>query len=202
MRTSSPSRAGRAVAAVAGATAGALLVAEPVAAHTGLTASGAVDGALHPLLGLDHLLAMVAVGVLAATVSNRRIAWLTPLGFVGGMLVGGTLGLAGFEAPLVELVIAASVIALGLLIMSATDQRGLWLPMLAAAFGAAHGHAHGAELPDGALPLAYLIGFVAATAALHLLGTALGAGLRRVPAVRIAAGALVATAGVSLLFTA
>jgi urease accessory protein len=188
------------VASVGGATVGVLLVVDPAGAHTGLTAAGAADGALHPFLGLDHLLAMVAVGVLAATASSRRIAWLTPVGFLTGMIVGGLAGLAGLELPLVELVIAMSVVALGLAIIVVTENRGLWLPVIAAAFGAAHGHAHGAELPAGALPLAYVVGFVAATAALHLAGTALGVGLRRTPTIRVGAGALVATAGLTLLF--
>jgi urease accessory protein len=186
-------------AAAAGAAAAGLLIAEPVGAHTGLPAGGALDGIVHPFLGVDHLLAMVAVGVLAALAKDRRVAWLTPIGFVAGMLGGGVLGLVGVEVSAVELAIAVSVVALGVLIITATDNSALWLPVLAAAFGAAHGHAHGAELPAGAIPFLYVAGFVTATVALHVGGTAVGLGLRRLPSVRVAAGALVSTAGVMLL---
>ncbi|MCE7885708.1 MAG: urease accessory protein [Actinobacteria bacterium ATB1] len=176
-----------------------MLVAGPAGAHTGLPAGGAVDGLTHPLLGLDHFLAMVAVGVLAATARDRRIAWFTPVGFIVGMIVGGLLGFSGLDAPFIESAIALSVVALGALIIVRTENSGLWVPLLAAIFGALHGHAHGAELPEGAAPLAYLAGFVAATAALHLAGTGLGVGLRRAPAIRVVAGAFVSTVGVLLV---
>lgn len=189
----------RVLASAAGAAAASLLVASPAAAHTGLPAGGAVDGLTHPLLGLDHLLAMVAVGVLAATARDRRIAWLTPAGFISGMIIGGLLGFAGVDAPFIELAIASSVVALGALIVIRTENSGLWLPLLAVAFGAVHGHAHGAELPTDAVPIAYMAGFVMATVSLHLAGTGIGLGLRRAPAVRVAAGALVSTVGVLLI---
>jgi urease accessory protein len=172
--------------------------AAPAAAHTGLPAGGAGDGLLHPVLGWDHLLAMVAVGVLAATVAGRRVAWWVPAGFVGGMTVGGLAGLLGLGAPLVETAIAMSVVALGGLVVAGPEAAGVWLPAVAAAFGAAHGHAHGAELPAGAVPAAYVAGFVAATAALHLLGAAVGVGLRRAPVLRVLGGVAVTVAGVLL----
>lgn len=192
------------VAAVAGGLAAALLVASPAGAHTGLPAGGAVDGLWHPVHGIDHLLAMVAVGVIAAAVPDRRIAWLTPAGFLAGMVVGGAAGLAGLGLPAVELAIAGSVVVLGALVVAlATDasrlRAGLWLPVVAAIFGAAHGHAHGAELPTGAIPAAYLLGFLAATTALHLAGAAAGLGLRRVKVAQVVAGAAVSAAGVLLL---
>jgi urease accessory protein len=190
--------------AVIGAVAGALLIAEPAGAHVGLPAAGAVDGATHPLLGLDHLLAMVAIGVLAAIAGNRRVAWLTPAGFVAGMVLGGVVGLADVALPAVEILIAASVVVLGGLVIAFSRQSGLWqsalwLPALAAIFGAAHGHAHGAELPTGAVPLAYVAGFVAATIVLHASGTVLGVALRRLPSARIATGAAISTAGLAIL---
>jgi urease accessory protein len=189
----------KALAAASGALGALLLVASPASAHAGLPADGALDGVVHPLLGIDHLLAMVAVGVLAAMAASRRVAWITPLAFLGGMVLGGLVGFAGVEAPAVEVVIALSVISLGVLVVVHTDNTGLWLPVLAAAFGAAHGHAHGAELPAGAAPLAYLVGIVATTVVLHLSGTGIGLALRRAPVVRVAAGTLVTTAGVLLL---
>jgi urease accessory protein len=199
MSESTLSRGRILAAALFGGVLSVLVIAEPAGAHTGLPASGALGGAVHPLSGIDHLLAMVAVGVLAATARDLRVAWLTPAGFVGGMIGGGVLGLVGVDVPAVELAIAASVVALGVLIITATHNQGLWLPVLAAAFGAAHGFAHGAELPVGAVPVAYVTGFVVATAALHLSGTGIGLALRRAPAVRVAAGALVSTAGIALL---
>lgn len=188
-------------AALVGAIAGGLLVAQPAGAHV-LPAGGAVDGATHPLLGLDHLLALLAVGVLAATARNRRLAWLLPAGFVAGMVLGGVVGVVGLDVPGVEIVIGASVVALGVLLIAVTKSSALWIPMVAAAFGIAHGHAHGAELPAGALPLAYIAGFIAATIVLHLSGTAIGLALRRVPSARIAAGAAISTVGMGLILGA
>ena len=173
-----------------------------VLAHTGLPASGALDGALHPLLGWDHLLAMVAVGVLAARVADRRIAWCTPLGFVAGMVVGGLFGLAGMSFGPVEVAITASVLVLGVLVAAPIRDHGWWLPLVAALFGAAHGHAHGSELPAGAIPAAYVIGFVLATLALHLAGTTTGLAFRRAPLARVATGTLLAAAAVPLFVAA
>ena len=81
------------VASIAGAAA-VLLVAEPAAAHTG-RGTGVVDGVLHPLTGLDHLLAMVAVGVLAVLAVPRGRVWTAPAAFLGGMIVGGVAGMVG-----------------------------------------------------------------------------------------------------------
>lgn len=187
-------------AAAAGAVAP-LLVAGRAGAHTGLPTDGARDGLTHPLLGLDHVLAMVAVGVLAAAGDRGRVAWLIPGGFVAGMIAGGALGFAGFETSFGEAAIAISVVALGALIVVRARNTGLWCPILAAAFGAAHGHAHGMELPAGAAPLAYMAGFVVATAALHLAGTAIGIALRRAPTLRVASGAFVSVAGLLLVMT-
>lgn len=189
---------GRGGLAVAAAAVTVLLGAAPAAAHTGLPAAGAVDGLSHPLSGLDHLLAMVAVGVVAAMVRNRRVAWLTPVGFVAGMIVGGLAGFAGITAPGIEVGIAASVAVLGVFIAVRSEGPGSWLPLVMAVFGAMHGQAHGAELPAGAAPLAYMAGFVATTAALHLAGTGIGVALGRVPRARVVAGLAVSMTGVLL----
>lgn len=173
--------------------------AAPALAHTGLPAAGALDGATHPLSGLDHLLAMVAVGVVAAMIRDRRVAWLTPLGFVAGMIVGGLAGVAGVTAPGIEVGIAVSVVVLGVFVALRSEGFGSWwLPLVMAVFGALHGQAHGAELPAGAAPLAYMAGFVATTAALHLAGTGIGAALGRVPRARVVAGLAVSVTGVLL----
>lgn len=188
-----------AVAGIAGVVAAGVLVASPAAAHTGLSTNGVSDGLTHPLTGIDHLLAMVAVGVLAATARDRRIAWLTPAGFLAGMVVGGVAGIVGIAAPFTELAIAASLVALGGLIAVRSEGSGLWLPLVAAAFGALHGHAHGSELPEGAAALGYVAGFVTSTALLHLSGVGIGLQLRKASALRVAAGALVSGVGVLLL---
>ena len=177
-----------------------VFAAEPAVAHTGHPTGGAVDGLLHPGLGPDPLLAMLAVGVLAAFARDRRVAWATPIGFLAGMLLGALLGFAGIDAPYVELAIAGSVIALGLFVVVRTDNGGLWLPVVTAAFGAAHGHAHGAELPTDAVPLLYALGFVAATAVLHLVGAAAGTRLSRLPTLRMAVGATISALGVAFVF--
>lgn len=189
---------GRGLAAIVVAVGAASVVAAPASAHTGLPVAGAVDGLSHPLAGMDHLLAMVAIGVVAATARDRRVAWFTPLAFVAGMVLGGLVGFAGIAAPGIEIAIAVSVIVLGALIAVRTQGAGMWLPLVAAAFGALHGHAHGAELPAGAVPLAYMAGFVATTVALHLAGTGIGVGLGRAPAARVATGLAVSVTGVVL----
>lgn len=198
-RATAPKQGRRYAAVVAGVVVAAVVVAGPAAAHTGLPAGGVLDGAAHPFSGLDHLLAMVAVGVVAAVCGDRRVAWLTPAGFVAGMTAGGVAGMAGVHVPFVELAVAASVVSLGALIVAAPRLSGWWLVPVALAVGAAHGHAHGAELPAGALPIAYLGGFITATIVLHIAGMGVGLGLRRVPALRTGAGVMVSSLGVLAL---
>jgi len=181
-----------------------LLLAGAASAHTGQGDHGGLAaGFLHPVLGLDHLLAMIAVGAYAARQGGRAM-WAVPATFVALMVVGGVLAWGGIEVPLVEPGIALSVILFGALV--ALDRR---LPLaagmaLAGMFALAHGHAHGAEMPEAAHPVAYALGFVLATSALHVAGIALVLGLVRafdsLPArwtVRFA-GAAVALAGAGL----
>jgi len=133
----------------------------------------AMQGFLHPLTGLDHVLAMTSVGLWASQKGGRAV-WALPLAFVGAMLAGGALGMAGFALPMMEPMIAASVLVLGLLIASATTLplwAGAALVMLFAVF---HGNAHGLEAPETAQGLLYAAGFAVATAALHGAGVALG----------------------------
>lgn len=173
-------------------------------AHTGVgDAHGLAHGFLHPLTGLDHVLAMVAVGILAWQ-SGGRAVWAVPVTFVALMVVGGALGASGIDLPYVEIAIALSVVVLG-----AAVAFGVTLPLagamaIAGFFALFHGHAHGAEMPDDASGLAYGLGFVAATAALHLAGIGIGMGIARLGerhgAVLVrASGAAIALGGVMLV---
>lgn len=187
-----------------------MLLADSAGAHTGDSqqrldgVESLLHGIIHPVSGVDHLLAMVAVGVLAATSKNRQVAWLTPVGFVAGMAIGGVLGISVWSSvgvPAAELAIAFSVILLGIFIATLTKTAGWWLPITAAVFGAFHGLAHGVELPSGAIPVSYIAGFLIATAVLHMIGAGIGVGLRTSPRARQAASVVVSSAGVVLLLS-
>lgn len=178
----------------------ALIVPSAALAHTGHgDSSGVVHGFMHPIGGIDHILAMVTVGLLAGQLGGRAL-WLVPASFVGAMVAGGLLGISGVTLPLVETAIAFSVVALG-----AAVALGLHMPAaaamgLAAVFAVFHGYAHGAEMPVETNALGYAAGFVAATALLHLAGIGLGTAIARLD-VRLVrtAGAAVVVAGAFLL---
>lgn len=157
-------------------------------AHSGHDHAGLLAGLAHPLLGLDHLLAMFAVGLWAAQQAGAA-RWALPLTFVGTMLLGGLLGFAGLQLPLLESGIAASLLALGLLVAVAVRLPLALALGLTALLALSHGVAHGLELPVLASPWGYAGGFLAATAALHGCGYAL---VRRLPQ---AAAPLVRLAG-------
>lgn len=165
-------------------------------AHTGAVAgSGFVAGFAHPLGGLDHLLAMVAVGLWASQLGGGAM-WRIPLAFVGMMIVGGMIAMSGAPLPVVELGIVGSVVVLGALVALAT-RLPVWAGMgIAGLFALFHGHAHGTEIPLASEPLLYAGGFVCATVLLHALGVAAGLGLNRgLPAglVRAGGGAIALT---------
>ncbi|OEC33055.1 urease accessory protein [Pseudomonas cuatrocienegasensis] len=168
-------------------------------AHPGHDHSGLMAGLAHPVFGLDHLLAMLAVGLWAAQQSGAA-RWALPLTFVASMLAGGMLGFAGLEIPLMETGIAASVLAFGLLVAVAVRLPMVISIALTALFALTHGVAHGLELPNLASPWTYAVGFLVATAALHAAGYALVRSLPRAaaPLVRVA-GAASALTGVWLL---
>lgn len=134
---------------------------------------GFVSGLLHPVIGFDHLVAMVAVGLWGAQLESPAI-WLLPITFPVIMALGAVLGVAGVALPLVEFGIAGSALVLG----SAVALRlrpPLWVAAaLVSLFAIFHGHAHGAELPEAAHALAYGVGFVISTGLLHLAGILLG----------------------------
>lgn len=162
----------------------AVLLGAPVSAaqaHTGHAADGVLAGMLHPFGGLDHVLAMIAIGIWAVQTArcDRRAVWLVPLAFVAVMVAGGALAVAGLRLPLVEVGIVGSVVVLGAIVLTA-PRLPVWMPIaVAGGFGLFHGFAHGAELPAGAAPGAYVAGFVAATAVLHGLGVAIGLAVRQ-----------------------
>ncbi len=168
-------------------------------AHPGHDASGLMAGIAHPLSGLDHLLAMLAVGLWAAQ-QKGAARWALPLTFVGTLLIGGLLGFEGLEVPFMEQGIASSVLALGLLVAVALRPPMAVAVGLGALFALAHGVAHGLELPEIASPWSYATGFVAATAALHAVGFALVRVLPQAaaPLVRVA-GAASAASGAWML---
>jgi urease accessory protein len=150
----------------------ALFVLIPTAAfaHTGVgDTSGFVHGFMHPVSGIDHILCMVAVGVFAFVLGGRAL-WLVPLSFVGMMAVGFLLGVSGVDLPYVELGIGLSSVVIG-----AAAAWGRPMPVrgamaLVGLFAIFHGHAHGAEMPQNAAGLEYALGFIVATALLHVAG--------------------------------
>ncbi|MCC4260673.1 HupE/UreJ family protein [Pseudomonas aestusnigri] len=169
-------------------------------AHPGHDVSGLAAGITHPLMGMDHLLAMVAVGLCGAKLGGAA-RWLLPLLFVSVMLVGGALAMAGVHLPGVELGIVGSVIVLGALLVVA--QRGQTVPvaLLVAGFSLFHGYAHGAEMPASAGALSYALGFALATAVLHAAGLFGGLWLQERKAARVvmgSLGALISLAGVGM----
>jgi urease accessory protein len=175
-------------------------------AHTGFSANGFAHGFMHPISGLDHILAMIAVGLWAvqlASSGSKRAVWLVPLSFVSMMVIGGILGISGIELPFVEKGILVSVLVLGAFVLA-----GVRLPITASAaivglFALFHGHAHGAEMPATSSGLTYALGFAFATALLHASGIALGLiAQRRLSSLALrVAGAAVTLGGVYLMLT-
>lgn len=161
-----------------------------------------LQGFLHPLSGIDHILAMVSVGLLAFCLGGRAI-WMVPLSFVLMMAVGGALGATGMELPGVEQGIAVSVLILGALIAAATRLPLLCATILVGAFAGFHGVTHGLEgAADRVIADAYLLGFLVATMALHGAGIALGVTLSAVEKTNLlqrAAGAVVGLVGLSMI---
>lgn len=167
-------------------------------AHTGIgEAAGWAHGMLHPFTGLDHLCAMIAVGLWARQ-SGGRAVWLAPLTFVGVMALGGLLGMNAIPVPFIEAGILASMLVLGVLIAAA-----IRLPLIAGLalvgfFALFHGYAHGAEMPHSASGFTYMLGFMLSAAALHLTGIGMANWLGRTGGWLQLAGA--ALAGGALCF--
>jgi len=183
-------------------------------AHVGVHADGGLStGFAHPFFGLDHLLAMVAVGIWAVQIGGRSLVAL-PAAFVTFMAVGAALGAMGVPLPQVEGMVALSVLALGCAVGSAENmgsdsnfgparkQKWSLTPIfLVATFALFHGHTHGTEMPDFSSPWQYFAGFALATAALHAFGMTAGALLKSRPAILRAGGAAIGLAGGWLVVT-
>ncbi len=180
------------------------LLAPPAFAHVQPgEAGGFVTGFLHPVSGLDHVLAMVAVGLWGAQLGAPAI-WLLPVTFPLVMAFGGFLGLVGIPLPGVEVAVSLSALILGVMVARAAKPPLVVAAVLVGFFAIFHGHAHGTELPAGQSGLAYSIGFVMATGCLHGVGIAIGE-VNRWPAGRVllrAAGVAVAIAGAALTWSA
>lgn len=171
-------------------------------AHTGAgEVHGFVWGFAHPLGGLDHILAMVTVGIFAWQLGGRAL-WLVPATFVLLMAAGAAFGMAGLPLPFVELGIAASVIVLGSIVAFAREAPIAVAMGIVGVFAIFHGHAHGTEMVLNAAGGAYAAGFLLATALLHLAGIVLGCAIGRIADGRVSyrlGGALVALAGLAIL---
>jgi urease accessory protein len=172
-------------------------------AHPGIPGHthGFANGLVHPITGLDHICAMVAVGLWAAQRGGRAL-WLVPSVFVSVMALGGVLGMAAVSIPFVEPGIVASVLVLGVLIAAAVRLPLAASALMVGVFALFHGYAHGTEMPGSASGLAYGLGFVAATASLHLSGIGLGLLAQQFGSARLVrcAGGAIAACGVYLCF--
>jgi len=171
-------------------------------AHTfGAHGMGLGAGFAHPFSGLDHLLAMLAVGLWASQLGGKA-TWLAPAVFVSVMAGSAFLGSLGVELPMLEPAIASSVLALGLLLAFAVRVSTLTSVCLVGLFAVFHGFAHGLELPQTASPVLYGLGFVTATAVLHGIGIGMGWSGRRINLFLRLGGSMIALTGLYLLATA
>jgi urease accessory protein len=173
----------------------------PVFAHGGDGYGGGfIAGFTHPILGWDHVAAMVAVGLWGAFLGSPSI-WILPVVFPLVMAFGAVMGIAGLPVPAVETGIALSAVVLGLMIVFALKPQ-IWIAaVIVGAFAVFHGYAHGTELPNTVSAFAYAVGFVVSTGLLHLIGIGFGL-LVKWPAGRLAvraAGGVISLAGVAFL---
>lgn len=180
-----------------------LVLPGPVAAHVLADAGGFGSGLAHPLTGLDHFLAMFAVGLWGAQVGGRSV-WTLPATFPLVMAAAALAGMAGLPLGHVETGIALSILGLGLLIALRWTLPEALMLLVVGIFAVFHGYAHGVELPRSADPALYALGFVLATGAIHLVGIAVGLLVGRPFGGRLAQalGGVIALAGVGFLAAA
>lgn len=177
-----------------------MLMPVTVFAHSnGTEPSGFLAGILHPFLGLDHLLAMVAVGLWASQIGKKAV-WALPSSFVAMMIAGVVIAMAGVSMPYVETGILLSVLVLGGLVATALTLPTFFSMLIVGSFALFHGYAHGTEV--SVVSMAYIAGFVLSTAALHTVGTLSGLFLRELNSEKIArfAGGLITLTGMYLVF--
>jgi urease accessory protein len=184
-----------------------MLVPTAALAHSGHgETAGLVHGFVHPFGGVDHFVAMVAIGMLAYQLGGRAL-WLVPSVFVLVMGIGGVLGAVHVQLPYVEAMIATSIVVLGAAIAFGIRAPVAIAAAVAGLFAVFHGYAHGAEMPAAGSAASYAAGFMTATALLHVLGIALGLALGRLgqgrdQAVYRVAGCLIAVVGAAILMQA
>ncbi len=172
----------------------------PVYAHTGLGAvHGFIDGLLHPLMGIDHLLVMLAIGLWAARLGGSAL-WMVPCSFFIAMAAGAGLHYMGFMINAAETWVTVSVLASGCLLLKNYRFSSSFAVTIAAGFAISHGYVHAAELQIGADVVEYVTGFLLTTAVLHGLGIAVGlSGTARLKTINTSFGLLCAVAGMTLL---
>jgi urease accessory protein len=153
----------------------ALFVLYPGLAHAHILSGegGFLSGLTHPVLGFDHFLAMLSVGILSAQMGGRAI-WTVPTTFVSVMAVGAFIGIKGIPLPGVEYGIALSVLILGFSLAMEKKLIPLWAMICVGVFATFHGHAHGNEMPKIVNPAIYAVGFLAGTAGIHIAGVLVG----------------------------
>jgi urease accessory protein len=183
---------------------GSFFVTAPLWAHTGTgQTAGLLSGLLHPVSGLDHVVAMVAVGLWGAQLGTPAV-WVLPVTFPMVMAFGGMLGLMGIGLPGIEIGIALSGVLLGVMVLLEARPALAWAAVLVGFFAIFHGHAHGTELPANQSAIFYSLGFVVSTGTLHASGIAIGL-IHRWKAGRLALrvlGGVVALVGLYFLWWA
>lgn len=165
--------------------------------NIGAEGAGFITGLAHPFMGLDHLLAMIAVGIWAAQTDGSAV-WRLPLSFIMMMAVAALLGASGYGLPVVEPLIAGSVLILGLMVVFAIRLPVNLSMLLVGLFAVFHGYAHGLEMPQASSAVFYGSGFVLATSVLHLIGISLGKVAYRKHLLSRLSGSIIAIAGLYL----
>ena len=176
-----------------------LVLSNVVHAHIGVHADGSFEtGLLHPFSGMDHMLAMIAVGLWAAQSGGRNLVML-PAVFMLAMTIGAAVGVSGGSLPVAEAGVALSVVILGVFLALAVQGAWQWAAPLVGLFALFHGYAHGTEVPQFADPARYFVGVLLATGALHACGIAAAYTLKTRDAALRAGGAAISLAGLWLV---
>lgn len=178
-----------------------LVLSNVVHAHIGVHADGSFEtGLLHPFSGMDHMLAMIAVGLWAAQSGGRNLVMM-PAAFMLAMALGAAVGVSGGYLPLADAAVALSVVILGVFLALAVRGAWQWTAPLIAVFALFHGYAHGTEVPQFADPARYFVGVLLATGALHACGIAAAYTLSTRATVLRAGGAAISLAGLWLVLS-